>query len=167
MSFQVGDQVVHWQYGTGEVIKVEEKELFGELNHYYVVQTRDLTIWVPMDGEGSSCLRPPTPEQDFENLFDILSSEGSPLSPDRFERKTQLVEGLKDGSLESVCKVIRDLMTHNQTSKMNDHDHLMLERARKFLLNEWSISLSIPFEQAAYELDELLPVSTAPKGSGR
>ena len=89
--FQVGDKVIHWSYGLGEVIKLDEKTLAGQKARYYVVRVQNLTIWVPLDDAGKSNLRPPTPKSDFENLFAILRSPGEPLSSDRLERKTQLM----------------------------------------------------------------------------
>jgi RNA polymerase-interacting CarD/CdnL/TRCF family regulator len=38
ISFQVGDQVIHWVYGLGEIIHLVEKELSGKTDKYYVVQ---------------------------------------------------------------------------------------------------------------------------------
>jgi CarD family transcriptional regulator len=156
MTFQVGDKVIHWSFGLGEIIQLDEKELSGKTGKYYVVQIRDLTLWVPANETGERCLRFLTSVRDFPNLFRILASPGEPLSDDRLERKTQLADRLKEGSLESVCRVIRDLTSHKRLKKMNDNDSAILDRARSFLLNEWSVSLSVPVQQAERELKELL-----------
>jgi RNA polymerase-interacting CarD/CdnL/TRCF family regulator len=156
MDFQVGDKVVHWTYGLGEIINLEEKILSGRTSLYYVVQVNDLTIWVPSDENGKRSMRLPTPANEFENLFILLSSPGEPLSKDRLERKLELSQRMKDGTLESICKVIRDLSFFRKTQKFNESDTLTLERAQKFLLSEWMISFSIPAAQAEKELKRLL-----------
>jgi RNA polymerase-interacting CarD/CdnL/TRCF family regulator len=156
MAFQVGDQVIHCAYGLGEIIQLDEKELFGRTSKYYVVKIRDLTIWVPMSEMGERCLRFLTPAEDFKKLFDILSSPGEPLSADRLERKNQLMEQLKDGTLESVCRVVRDLAFHKRMKKTNENDSAVLSRARSFLLDEWSVVLSVPIYEAENDLRELL-----------
>jgi CarD family transcriptional regulator len=155
-SFQVGDQVIHWVYGLGEIIQLDEKELSGKTRKYYVVQTSDLTLWVPRNKTGENCLRFPTPARDFQTLFRILASPPEPLSPDRFVRKTQLTERLQDRTLESVCRVVRDLVYCKRTRKINENDLSVLARARTFLLNEWSVALSVPVQQAEQELSNLL-----------
>jgi len=38
MDFQVGDQVIHWTLGLGEVIGLEERSLSGESALYYLVR---------------------------------------------------------------------------------------------------------------------------------
>ncbi len=156
LHFQVGDMVIHWMYGPGTIIQVDEKELDGRISQYYVVRTHDLTIWVPISGSGEKCLRLPTPAEDFNHLFTVLSSSGEPLSTDRLERKLQLTERMKSGSLEEICTVVRDLFSQKRSSKMNENDNATLERARSFLISEWSIALNVPAQQAYHELDGLL-----------
>jgi RNA polymerase-interacting CarD/CdnL/TRCF family regulator len=156
MDFQVGDKVVHWAYGPGEIIDLEEKVLSGNTSWYYVVQVNDLTLWVPSDDQGKSSMRLPTPASEFENLFILLSSPGDPLPTDRLERKLELAQRMKEGTLESICRVIRDLHFFRRTQKFNESDTSTLERAQKFLLSEWMISLSTPVAQAEKELRQLL-----------
>jgi len=60
MNFQVGDQVVHWTYGPGEVIQLDEKALSGQTELYYVVQIRDMTLFVPINDQAETSLRLPT-----------------------------------------------------------------------------------------------------------
>jgi RNA polymerase-interacting CarD/CdnL/TRCF family regulator len=154
--YQVGDLVIHWMYGPGTIVQFDIKELDGRKSEYYVVRTRDLTIWVPICDSGEKCLRKPTPAIEFKNLFKVLASNGEPLSTDRLERKLQLTERMKSGSLEEICTVVRDLISQKRSSKMNENDNATLERARSFLLSEWSISFDIPVQQANRELESLL-----------
>jgi CarD family transcriptional regulator len=155
-SFQVGDQVIHWVYGLGEIIQLDEKVLSGHTEKYYVVKIRDLTLWVPLEETGEHCLRFPTPARDFQKLFGILSSPGDPLSGDRFVRKTQLTELMRNRTLESICRVVRDLVDYKRTKKMNENDNSILAHAKNFLLDEWSVALSVPVQQAERELRNLL-----------
>lgn len=159
MDFQVGDRVVHWSYGPGEIIQVDEKELSGHKSLYYVVRIKDLTLWVPVNAADAASLRYPTPARDFDTLFAIISSPGEPLSENRLERKAQLSEMMRDGRLESICRVIRDLAYFNRTKKLSESDLSILERAQSFLLNEWEISLSVSYTQAERDLKHLLQES--------
>ena len=164
MDFQVGEKVVHWNYGMGEILQLDEKLLAGQMTRCYVVRIRDLTIWVPILQKGDSSLRLPTPRDEFENLFTILRSPGEILSNDRLERRTQLIEKIRDGKLESICQVLRDLSLYRQAKKLNDHDKTILERAQNFLLNEWRLALTVSLPEAERELERLL-VDSAQKAS--
>jgi RNA polymerase-interacting CarD/CdnL/TRCF family regulator len=42
MSYEIGDTVVHWKHGIGTVIVIEQKELAGANQQYYVVKVDGL-----------------------------------------------------------------------------------------------------------------------------
>jgi len=156
LDYQIGDKVIHATYGLGEVVQIDEKYIHERQMLCYVVSIRDMTIWVMADEAGKSGLRLPTPRDDFENLFAILTSPGEPLPVDRFERKTHLLDRMKDGRLASICSVIRDLVFYRQARKFNDYDKSTLERAKDLLLTEWTYSLSVSPVQAKNELVQLI-----------
>lgn len=161
MNFQVGEKVVHWSFGPGEIIRLDEKELAGRRELYYVVRMRDLTIWVPVEAQDKPSLRAITPAEKFKQLFSILSSPAEPLSLDRLERKNYLTEMLRDGDPASICRVIRDLATFTRGKKKNESDLQLLERAQKFLIDEWRIALSVTHSEAEAQLRHLLKESLA------
>ena len=155
-DFQVGDKVIHYNYGLGEIVRMDDKFIHERQMKCYVVRIGDITIWVTADVPGKSSIRPPTPGVDFENLFAILRSPGEPLPVDRFERKINLVERMKDGQLASICCVIRDLVVYHRGNRFNEYDKFTLDRARKFLLTEWMYALAVSQGQANEKLSELL-----------
>jgi RNA polymerase-interacting CarD/CdnL/TRCF family regulator len=157
MEFHNGDPVMHWTYGFGHIVRLEERSVSDQQTLYYAVQVRDLTIWVPADGKLENRLRRPTPEADFEQLLALLTSPGEPLPEDRQERKLRLQEQLRDGRAESLCLVIRDLYAFRQTKTLNDNDQALLRRSRDALLGEWAFAMSVSPAQADLELDRLLP----------
>lgn len=156
MDFNVGDRVIHRSYGAGEILEVDQKKVAGKTADYYIVQTSNLTLWVPVEDEGESSLRFVTPANEFKAQCKILSSAGEALPEDRMERKTLLQERLRDGSLEAVCRVVRDLHELSKIKKLNDYDSAIMERAKTALLGEWMLALKIPHNQAEQELHDLL-----------
>jgi RNA polymerase-interacting CarD/CdnL/TRCF family regulator len=156
MDFHVGDPVIHWTYGMGEIVRMEEKNLPGQSALYYVVQTHDLTVWVPADEQAANRLRLPTSQSEFEKLFAILGSPAENLPGDRLERRTYLVNVRKEGGAEANCRVIRDLSSLGKTKALNDHDRMILKQAQESLLSEWTFSLSVPLADARVDLGRLL-----------
>jgi RNA polymerase-interacting CarD/CdnL/TRCF family regulator len=158
MNFHKGDTVMHWTYGIGQIVNLEERSLDGSKAVYYVVQVRDMTVWVPADDKVRSRLRSPTPRLRFQRLLAILASPSEPLPQDRLERKTRLLALLEDCRPESLCRVIRDLSAYQkqQVRPMNDNDQMILKQTRNTLLGEWGFVLSITPAQAEHELHRLL-----------
>jgi RNA polymerase-interacting CarD/CdnL/TRCF family regulator len=158
VNFYKGDTVMHWTHGIGQIVNLEERALAGTKTVYYVVQVRDMTVWVPADSHVGTRLRPPTPKFRFEGLLSILSSPSEPLPEDRLERKNHLLALLQDGRPESLCQVIRDLSAYQKHlgKPMNDNDQMILKQSRKTLLGEWGFVLSLTPAQAEHELHRLL-----------
>ena len=156
MEFHEGDTVMHWTYGLGQILRLEEQALSGTKNLYYAVKVGDLTIWGPADSKLDSRLRSPTSQSGFKKLLAILSGPGEPLPDDRNERRLRLLELLKDGRAESLCRIIRDLSAHQKTRSLNDSDQMLLKQSRTTLLGEWGFVLSITQAQAEFDLHRLL-----------
>jgi len=160
MKFQVGEQVIHWKFGLGEIVQLEEKVVLGKSALYYVVQIRDFLMWVQANDAGEASLRKPTPDSEFNSLFDILRGPGETLSFDCLERKQHLQDQMRNGKLDSVCRVVRDLTSFSVVKKLNENDKSVLERARNFLITEWGLSLSVTSDQAERELAQMLAGAT-------
>jgi RNA polymerase-interacting CarD/CdnL/TRCF family regulator len=141
MGFCIGDKVFHCNFGLGEITQIEEKVINKHLTSCYVIKLNDMTIWVPTDDTGQSSLRGPTPPDEFIKTLPILSGPNESLLEDRVLRKKQLTDQLKDGHLESICRVVRDLTYYGRYSKLNDQEKSILERAVKSLLTEWTFTL--------------------------
>jgi RNA polymerase-interacting CarD/CdnL/TRCF family regulator len=121
-----------------------------------LVQIGDLSIWVPADGNLSKRLRKPVNEEGFKNLFSILSSNPEALPTDRRLRNQYLSDTLKEGTPESVCRIIRDLSAHRKNRTWNEYDGELIRRVKKTLISEWSFIFSITPHDAENELQKLL-----------
>lgn len=156
MKFQVGDTVMHWNHGLGEIMGVEERNVTGEKQLYYVVKFQTLSVWVPADKLLATRLRAPTPAAAFERLFAILSGPAQALPGDRRERKSELHTRMGNGNAESICHMIRDLSALEGKKALNFEDKAALKWARTMLLGEWGYSLRVTAAQAEDSLHALL-----------
>lgn len=163
MSFHEGDPVMHWTYGFGQIVSLEERVISGLKTLYYSVQVQDLTVWVPSDSKINSRLRPPTPVVSFKKLLTILSGKGESLPIDRYERRTRLLELAKDGSTAALCNTIRALVTFRKKQALNDSDESLLKQSQNTLLGEWEFVLGVTHAQAEIDLQRLLGSEPAQK----
>lgn len=152
MSFHEGDTVIHWTHGLGRIVQLEERDLLGVKALYYAVQIRDLTVWVPSDEELEHRLRVPTSRSGFEELFAILSDPGEPLPDNRQERRTRLLVLLRDGSTQSLCRIISGLHSYRKGRPLNVNDQFILKQARSVVLDEWAFVLSVTPAKADHDL---------------
>ena len=156
MNFHEGDTVMHWSYGLGRILRLEERDLSGSKTLYYEVRIQDMTVWVPSDSELEHRLRLPISKTGLDELFAILSNPGEPLPDDRQERKSRLVEYLKDGNTQSLCRIISGLYAYRKLRSLNENDKSILKQSRNALLGEWEFVLSMTPAQAEHELHHWL-----------
>ena len=162
MNFQIGDTVVHWSFGIGQIIGLEKRAVAGENQLYYEVKIQDFSVWVPANSKLASRLRSPTSARAFKKLFAILGGPAGPISGDRRERKSQLHTKMVGGKASDLCQVIRDLTSLEQEKSLNYDDKSTLKLACTLLLGEWGYSLGLPPAQVQAALYQLLRQPSAP-----
>ncbi len=156
MTYEVGDKVVHWTYGVGAVIAIEEIRLAENTRWYYVIDVKNLKLWVPVDEAGKGSLRFPMEKTQFRNLLGSLRTSGQPL-PDRpYQRKQALRERMQNRTLDALCLVIRDLIDRSRHHKLSVDDSAVLMAAEDYLLDEWVIVLGMERSHALRDLETLL-----------
>lgn len=155
-AYQVGETVVHWAYGSGKIVTVDDKGLPGQPCFYYGIEGSLQTLWVPVDEDGGSSLHLPTSRSDFKLLINILRGQGEKMSNNRYQRCDQLDERMLKASPEDLCLVIRDLTYHAHSHKLTSYEVGVLKRAEALLLDEWVLALGTPRENARRELKWVL-----------
>lgn len=156
MDYKIGDTVIHWTHGMGKVIAIDEKQLAGVMQKYYVVEVGILKLWIAIDEANEGPLRRPFDGVKFVTLLNDLKTPGEALSDNYTKRKFQLRDRIQKRNPKSLCLLIRDLTHRSQEHTLNTNDTAVLFRAQEYLLDEWVLSLGVERGYAQSELDVLL-----------
>lgn len=156
VKYNIGDTIVHWTYGLGTIVAIDQKDIAGVTQQYYVVAVEPLKIWVPVEEANGCSIRFPTESIHFTALFDILRTPGELLPDHQFQRKNELRDRMQKRTLGALCHVIRDLTDRSRQHPLNQNDTSVLSRAEEHLLDEWVLSLGAERSTASSELDVLL-----------
>ncbi|MEK7787895.1 MAG: CarD family transcriptional regulator, partial [Chloroflexota bacterium] len=152
-----GELVVHPAHGMGQIVKIEEKRLFGgEARPYYEVATQKNTVWVPVEAGGGVRIRPLTTKRDLAQYRNILKSRPAPLNKDHRQRHLELADRLKKGSFQVMCEVVRDLTARGWQKSLNEADAASLRKIQEQLCQEWAVVEGVSINQAAQEIGDLL-----------
>lgn len=156
MMYKTGDTVVHWTYGLGTVVDIEEKQISEIVELYYVVAFDDIRIWVLTEKGDQGSIRLPTESIQFNDLFEILRMPGDEL-PDRYnKRKVILQERMHKWTLSDLCHLIRDLTDRSQMHALSPYDSSVLSQAQRHLLDEWVYALGTDRTSAMREMQVYL-----------
>ena len=159
MEFRSGDEVVHPNYGVGNVVRLEERELAASgMRWYYVLAIGTATVWMPMQADGSTTLRTVTRKQDLEQYRTVLSSQPVLLERDHKKRHLDLIERLAHSSFQVMCEVVRDLSAFGWNRPTGDSDATLLKKVKDNLWREWAIATGQSDQEAIQEVEALLRV---------
>jgi CarD family transcriptional regulator len=156
MPFKVGDWVVHPLHGVGRVIALERKQFAAGPNQaYYEIAIAQGTLWVQVDSPPAG-LRGLTTKGELPQYRAVLQSSPMPLNKDYHQRRGELRERLKAGTLQSKCEVVRDLTAHGWAKRLSEPDAALLRATRDGLCREWAESEAVTVAEATHEVEELL-----------
>jgi len=112
MTFQVGETVVHPQYGAGVITEVQERHSLGPTRRYYSIRLlsdSQTTVMVAVGKEESVGLRQPISRARLSRVWRILRGEPQAL-PDEHKKRYAVIEGkLREGDVFQIAEVVRDL----------------------------------------------------------
>lgn len=152
-EFKIGDTVVHWTYGAGKVVAISDKGSPGQPFFYYLIETGEQTLWVPVDENGRSSLHLQTLSSDFGTFITILRTVGDKMPDNPYQRRKELDQRMQNRSLAETCLIIRDLTYRSRSRVLSSSDISVLKHAQSSLLDEWVISLGTPRDDARTEME--------------
>jgi len=159
VKLEVGDRVVHPQYGVGHVVKMDEREFEpGVSRQYYEISIPGSTLWVPLDLPTFG-LRKLTVRSEIARCRKILESPPSPLTEDSRLRQSHLAARLKQGTISAHCEVVRDLSAYGAHKPLSGTIAAFLRVTLEVLSQEWATVEGITLSEAVFEIGVLLEKS--------
>ncbi|PYZ96692.1 transcription factor YdeB [Alteribacter lacisalsi] len=136
--FEIGDKIVYPMHGAGTIKAIEEKELAGQTQEYYVINMKigDMQVMIPASKIVSSCIRPITDIRALKQLIhNFHHGESDEVLPWKQRYKVNS-EKIKTGEIQDCAEVVRDLLRMNKEKTLNSSEKKMLDHAYKFLNSE-------------------------------
>lgn len=80
--FIVGDKVVYPMHGAGEIKKIEEKNILGEIRKYYVLRllNSDVEVMVPVGSDNMVGMRRVVKREIIDDVVVFLQAESKDVS---------------------------------------------------------------------------------------
>ena len=109
--FKIGDRVVYPMHGAGIIQSIEEKEILGACQHYYVMHLPmgDMMVMIPLDSAVDVGLREVIDPTDIDQVLEVLRGEKSKMSTNWNRRYRANLEKIRSGNIFEVAEVVRNL----------------------------------------------------------
>ncbi|MFD1428250.1 CarD family transcriptional regulator [Kroppenstedtia sanguinis] len=156
--FNIGDKVVYPMHGAGIIEAIEEKEILGESQRYYVMRmpVGDMKVMIPMSKVDSIGLREIVDEKTISEVIERLANGSSDVSSNWNRRYRANLDKMKSGDIHDLADVVRCLMLRDKEKGLSTGERKMLDNARQILISELVLAKEMEESQAFGLLDEII-----------
>ena len=155
--YQVGEKIVHPLYGAGVIETLEEKEVEGILQTYYVLQipVGNLKIMISAAKAEAQGIRG---IHSSDEILGIISSIlDAPIDmPDNWnQRYKENMERIKSGQLSEVSMVYRNLLLRERERGLSTAEKKLMTTAKQIILSELILSKDMDRTDAETLLEDI------------
>lgn len=137
--YNIGDKIVYPMHGAGVIESIEEKEILGLTQKYYVlnIPVGSMKILVPMSKVDDIGIRDLSDESLIEDVLLILreGTDGEEES-NWNKRYRDNMSKLRTGDILNVADVVHALMVRERDKGLSTGEKKMLGGAKKILTSE-------------------------------
>ena len=145
--FNVGDKIVYPMHGAGTIDAIEEKNILGENQSYYVIKMPgEVKVMVPTDRAEQIGVRNVIGKEEAEKVISILGEDETEMSQNWNKRYRDNMEKMKSGSIYEVAGVVRNLSFKQKEKGLSTGEKKMLINAKQILVSELVLA-----EHSSYE----------------
>ncbi len=152
--FKVGDLAVYPAQGVGVIEAIENQEIMGSEQTFYVMKILDsnMKIMIPRNGATSVGLRVLITKDEIPRVYDILKERDVIVDKQTWNKRyKEYWEKIKTGSAYEIAKVLRDLLRLKVDKDLSFGERKMMDTAKNLLIKE--ISIASELEETRIESD--------------
>ena len=145
--FNVGDKIVYPMHGAGTIDSIEEKDILGEKQSYYILKMpSNVKVMIPTAKAEEVGVRNIIDKQSAEKVFTVLSQDETEMEKNWNKRYRDNMDKMKSGDIYEVADVVRNLSFKQKEKGLSTGEKKMLINAKQILVSELVLA-----EHSSYE----------------
>ena len=141
--FNIGDHIVYPMHGAGTVDAIEEKNILGEKQSYYIIKMPgEVKVMVPTAKAEEVGVRNIIDKNSAQRVFKILEENETEMDKNWNKRYRDNMEKIKSGDIYEVADVVRNLAFKQKEKGLSTGEKKMLLNARQILISELALAES-------------------------
>ncbi|MHA6251963.1 CarD family transcriptional regulator [Oceanobacillus sp. CAU 1775] len=139
--YKVDDYIFYPMHGAGKIKAIEEKEIRGETQAYYIINMLigNMQVMIPMNKIANSNIRPIMDLDEVEEVAKSFEVQESDKNLTWKKRNTANVDKIKSGKLKACVEVVHSLFRMQKEDKLNSTEKTLLNQSKEFLLSELKV----------------------------
>lgn len=151
--FNVGDKVVYPMHGAGTIEAIEEKDILGEKQAYYIIKMPgEVKCMVPTIKAEEIGVRDIIDKETANKVFKVLEQDSTEMSMNWNKRYRDNMDKMKSGDAYEIADVVRNLSFKQKEKGLSTGEKKMLLNAKQILVSE----LILAEHSSADEVEQLV-----------
>lgn len=151
--FNVGDKVVYPMHGAGTIEAIEEKDILGEKQAYYIIKMPgEVKCMVPTVKAEEIGVRDIIDKETAVKVFKVLEQDSTDMSMNWNKRYRDNMDKMKSGDAYEIADVVRNLSFKQKEKGLSTGEKKMLLNAKQILVSE----LTLAEHSSKDEVEELV-----------
>ena len=157
---KIGDRIVYPMHGACEIVDIEENEVGGVKNSYYILRlpVGDMKLMLPVDKVEEVGLRELITPAQISEVVEVLQAETEQLQGSWNKRFHTNLERLKSGDILEAAAVARNLTRQNNKKKVSSGEKKLLDLSRQILITELVYVCEKSPEEITEWIDKLIDI---------
>lgn len=147
--YKIGDSVVYPMHGAGVIEDIEQKEILGKMQSYYVMRMPigDMKVMVPMENAAEIGMRDVIGKAQAERVLESFRATETNVIQNWSKRFRENMGKIKSGDIFEVCSVVKSLMMRDRQKGLSTGERKMLSNAKQILISEIVVATGISHEE--------------------
>ena len=158
--FSVGDKIVYPMHGAGTIDAIEEKDILGEKQAYYIIKMPgEVKVMVPTAKAEEIGVRNIISKENAGKVFEILEENETEMSNNWNKRYRDNMEKMKSGDIYEVADVVRNLAFKQKEKGLSTGEKKMLNNAKQILVSDLVLAEHASQEEVETLIDNKITMS--------
>ena len=148
--YQIGDKIVYPMHGAGVIEAIEEKEILGSVNSYYILRipAGNLSLMVPVKNAEEIGVRDVVSPEVIDRLFPHILATNVTMHENWNKRYRENMAKIKSGDLFEIGPIYYYLMQKETERGLSTGEKKMFGSAHQILVSEIILSKNISQKEA-------------------
>ena len=135
--FNIGDKIVYPMHGAGTIDSIEEKDVLGEKQSYYILKMPgEVKVMVPIAKAEQVGVRSIIDKGSADKVFEVLEHDETEMNKNWNKRYRDNMDKLKSGDIYEIADVVRNLSFKQKEKGLSTGEKKMLTNAKQILVSE-------------------------------
>ena len=158
--FNAGDKIVYPMHGAGTIDAIEEKDILGEKQAYYIIKMPgEVKVMVPTARAEEIGVRNVIDKENAGKVLAILEENETEMSNNWNKRYRDNMEKMKSGDIYEVADVVRNLAFKQKEKGLSTGEKKMLNNAKQILVSELVLAEHASQEDVEKMVDNKIEMS--------